>query len=308
MAAGDINWGSYASGVLSDIEKSQGKALFCKATPCGDITIEARDVRRVGDVQIKKLPARVEHLEKVAPDAALVRLKIPANERLQFRAGQYIDILLRDGKRRSFSLAVAPHDDALLELHIRHLQGGVFTDPLFATGKVKDIWRFEGAFGSFYLREESDKPIVFVASGTGFAPIKGIIEHAHHIGSTRPMVLYWGGRRPQDLYMAALAKSWEDAGGQFTFIPVVSDAKPEDHWQGRTGFVHRAVMEDFPDLSGYEVYACGAPIVVDSARRDFVAQCNLPDDAFFADSFTVAAQAEAGFSDAAQSVPAAPAP
>ena len=308
VAAGTIDWGNYASGVLSDVEKAQGKALFCKATPCSDITIEARDVRRAGDVQIKKLPSRVEHLEKVVDDVAIVRLKIPANERLQFRAGQYVDVLLRDGKRRSFSIGVAPHDDALLELHIRHLQGGVFTDPLFATGKVKDIWRFEGPFGSFYLREDSDKPIILVASGTGFAPIKAIIEHAHHVGSSRPMVLYWGGRRPKDLYLSELAKSWEDKGGAFTFIPVISDALPEDNWQGRKGFVHQAVMEDFPDMTGYQVYACGAPIVVDSARRDFVARCKLPDDEFFADSFTVAAEAEAGFGNAAQSMPAVPAP
>jgi CDP-4-dehydro-6-deoxyglucose reductase, E3 len=308
VAAGVIDWGNYAGGVLSEGEKAQGKALFCKAKPCSDITIEARDVRRVGDIQIKILPTRVEQVDKVTDDVAIVRMKVPANQNFQFQAGQYLDVLLAGGKRRSFSLAVAPHDNALLELHIRHLPGGLFTEPLFTTDKVKSIWRVEGPLGSFYLREDSDKPIVFVASGTGFAPIKAIIEHANHMGVTRPMVLYWGGRRPKDLYLAHLAKAWEDKRGTFTFIPVVSDALPEDQWQGRTGFVHKAVMEDFPDLSGYQVYACGAPIVVDSARRDFVNQCKLPEDEFFADSFTIAAEAEAGFSEAAQSVPSAPAP
>ncbi len=290
--SGEIDFGNYAGGVLSEDEKAQGKALFCKATPHGDVTIEARDVRRAGDVQLKKLPARVEHLDKVTEDVAIVRLKIPANERLAFKAGQYLDILMRDGRRRSFSMATAPHDDALLELHIRHLAGGAFTDPLFATGKAKDIWRFEGPFGDFFLREDSDKPIIFVASGTGFAPIKAIIEHANHLGIAREMVLYWGGRRPHDLYLAHLAKAWEEKHAHFTFIPVVSDATQEDAWQGRTGFVHRAVMHDFPDLSGYQVYACGAPIVVDSARSDFIAQCKLPENEFFADSFTVAAETE----------------
>lgn len=289
---GTIDWGNYAGGVLSEGERAQGKALFCKAVPQSDCVVEARDVRRVGDIQLKKLPARVEHLEKVVDDVALVRLKIPANERLQFKAGQYLEVIMRDGRRRSFSLANAPHDDALLELHIRHLPGGAFTDPLFATGKVKDIWRFEGPFGSFFLREESDKPIIFVASGTGFAPIKSIIEHANHVGITRPMVLYWGGRRPKDLYLAHLAKAWEDKYDHFSFIPVVSDALAEDDWRGRTGFVHRAVMEDFPDLSGYQVYACGAPVMVDAARRDFVGHCALPEEEFFADAFTVAAESE----------------
>jgi CDP-4-dehydro-6-deoxyglucose reductase len=278
--------------VLSEGEKAQGRALFCKATPRTDVTIEARDVRRLGDIQLKKLPARVEHLDFVVEDVAIVRLKIPANEKLQFKAGQYLEILMRDGRRRSFSLGNAPHDDSLLELHIRHLKDGAFTEPLFTTGKVKDIWRFEGPHGSFFLREESDKPIIFVASGTGFAPIKSIIEHANHLGLTRPMVLYWGGRRPRDLYLAHLAKAWEEKYEHFTFIPVVSDALPVDDWRGRTGFVHRAVMEDFPDLSGYQVYACGAPIVVDSARRDFTMLCKLPEDEFFADSFTVAAESE----------------
>jgi CDP-4-dehydro-6-deoxyglucose reductase, E3 len=301
--AGHVDYGNYAGAVLSEGEKTIGKALFCKARPLTDVTIEARDVRRMGDIQLKKLPSRVEHLEKVVDDVALVRLKLPANERLQYRAGQYVDILLRDNKRRSFSIANAPHDDALIELHIRHLAGGLFTDPLFATGKAKDIWRFEGPHGSFYLREESDKPIIFVASGTGFAPIKAIIEHANHMGIERPMVLYWGGRRPKDLYMGHLAHAWQQKYSHFTYIPVVSEALPEDAWSGRTGFVHQAVMEDFPDLSGYQVYACGAPIVVDSARADFSARCKLPEEEFFADSFTVAAQAEA-----ASAVPPAPRP
>ncbi len=299
VVSGEVALGSYAGGVLSEGEIAQGKTLFCKATPCGDVTIEARDVRRLGDIALKKLPARVEHLDKVADDVAIVRLKIPANEKLAFHPGQYIEILMRDGRRRSFSLANATHDDALLELHIRHLKNGAFTEPLFTTGKLKDIWRFEGPYGSFFLREESDKPIIFVASGTGFAPIKGIIEHANHLGLTRPMVLYWGGRRPADLYLAHLAKAWEEKYPHFTFIPVVSEAAPEDNWAGRTGFVHRAAMEDFPDMAGHQVYACGAPIVVDSARADFVNQCNLPENEFFADSFTIAAESE---------IPPAPAP
>jgi CDP-4-dehydro-6-deoxyglucose reductase len=155
--------------------------------------------------------------------------------------------------------------------------------------KERDILRFEGPFGTFYLREESQKPIVLVASGTGFAPIKSAIESAFKRGIDRPMTLYWGGRRPKDLYLSALAEQWAAEHPAFKYVPVISDALPEDQWTGRTGFVHRAVMEDFPDLSGHEVYACGVPIMVDSAHKDFVGRCKLPEEAFFADSFTTAA-------------------
>ena len=216
-------------------------------------------------------------------------LKLPANERLQFLAGQYLEFLLRDGSRRSFSMANAPHDDELIQLHVRHVPGGSFTDHVFGKMKERDILRFEGPHGTFFLREDSDKPIVFVASGTGFAPIKSVIEHALAEGVKRPMTLYWGGRRPKDLYLNDLPRKWAAEHPEFRYVPVISDALPEDAWTGRTGFVHRAVMEDFPDLSGHQVYACGVPVMVDAARSDFVARCGLPEDEFYADSFTTQA-------------------
>ena len=189
--------------------------------------------------------------------------------------------------------ACAPHLAEKLELHVRHMPGGRFTDTVFGRAepalKEKDILRFEGPLGTFFLREDSDKPIVLLASGTGFAPIKAVIEHAIHKGIARPMTLYWGGRRPHDLYMNGLCEQWTRELPGFRYVPVISDALAQDGWQGRTGFVHRAVIDDLPDLSGHQVYACGAPIVVDSARRDFCAQCALPSDEFFADSFTSAA-------------------
>jgi CDP-4-dehydro-6-deoxyglucose reductase len=187
-------------------------------------------------------------------------------------------------------MANAPHDAELLQLHVRHVAGGQFTDHVFAKMKERDILRFEGPLGTFFLREESAKPIVFVASGTGFAPIKSIIEEATKKGVTRPMTLYWGGRRPKDLYMHALAQGWA-AQGLLKYVPVASEALPEDGWTGRAGFVHRAVMQDFPDLSGHQVYACGVPVMVDAARKDFTASCRLPEDEFYADSFTTQADA-----------------
>jgi CDP-4-dehydro-6-deoxyglucose reductase, E3 len=293
VITGEVRFSHFQPSTLPELERAQGKALFCVAHPQSDVTIEARDVRKTGDIVVKTMPCRIEHLDRVADDVMIVRLKLPTSERLQFRAGQYMEFLLKDGARRSFSMANAPHDDALMELHIRHTPGGLFTDRVFGVNqplKVREILRFEGPHGSFFLRDESTKPIIFLASGTGFAPIKAIIEHMIYTGNTRKAVLYWGGRRPRDLYLNHLAKSWAAKyADQFSYVPVVSDATLEDEWRGRTGFVHRAVMEDFADLSGHQVYACGAPIVVDSARKEFVAQRNLSEDDFFADSFTLAA-------------------
>jgi len=284
LLEGQLDYGVYQRKALPDEEKAAGKALFCQAKPLTDIVIEARTIGAAKDIQVKTLPCRIQKMERRADDVMVLGLKLPANERLQFLAGQYIEFLLKDGKRRSFSMANPPHADELIELHVRHVAGGQFTDHVFGKMKERDILRFEGPLGTFFLREDSDKPVVLVASGTGFAPIKAIVEHALHKGIKRPMTLYWGGRRPKDLYMDALAKTWP-----IQYVPVISDALAEDAWTGRTGFVHRAVMEDFPDLSDYQVYACGVPIMVDSARRDLVQRCKLPETEFYADSFTTQA-------------------
>jgi CDP-4-dehydro-6-deoxyglucose reductase len=289
IVSGEVDYGSYQAKALSDAEKAEGKALFCQAKPLSDLVIEARTVGAAKDIPVKTLPCRVQKLERLAEDVIVLELKLPANERLQFLPGQYIEFLLRDGSRRSFSMANAPEEDELIQLHVRHVPGGQFTDHVFGKMKERDILRFEGPHGTFFLREDSQKPIVFVASGTGFAPIKAILEHALRKGVARPMTLYWGGRRPKDLYLNELPVKWASEHANFKYVPVISDALPEDGWTGRAGFVHRAVMQDFPDLSGHQVYACGVPVMVDSARRDFIAQCKLPEDEFYADSFTTQA-------------------
>jgi len=289
LVAGEVDYGSYQVRALTDLEKSQCRVLLCQARPLTDVTLEARTVGGAGDIPLRTLPCRVQKLERVADDVIILTLKLPANERLQFLAGQYLEFLLKDGTRRSFSMANAPHEDEFLQLHVRHVPGGQFTDHVFGKMKERDILRFEGPHGTFFLREDSPKPVVFVASGTGFAPIKAVLEHAFRKEIARPMVLYWGGRRPKDLYLDALARRWAAEHGNFRYVPVISDALPEDGWTGRTGFVHRAVMQDVPDLSGHQVYACGVPIMVDSARKDFVEQCRLPEDEFYADSFTTQA-------------------
>jgi CDP-4-dehydro-6-deoxyglucose reductase len=289
IVSGSVDYGHYHARVLTEDERAHGKALFCQARPLGELVIECRTIGAAKDLAVRLLPCRVHKLDKVADDVVIVQLKLPANERLQFLAGQYIDFLLKGGERRSFSMANPPHADELIELHIRHVPGGSFTDHVFGKMKERDILRLEGPLGSFFLREDSTKPIVLVASGTGFAPIKSIIESAFHRKVERPMVLYWGGRRPKDLYLNALAQKWALEHRHFRSVPVASEARPEDAWSGRSGFVHRAVMQDLPDLSGTQVYACGVPAMIDAARRDFITQCQLPEDEFYADSFTTAA-------------------
>ncbi|MBN3755379.1 CDP-6-deoxy-delta-3,4-glucoseen reductase [Paraburkholderia sp. Tr-20389] len=289
VVGGEVEQRAHSSSALSNDEKTRGMALLCCATACTDLEIEIREVTGIGDVQIKKLPCRVNAIERMADDVVVLKLQLPANERLQYMAGQYLEFILKDGKRRSYSMANAPHTEGPIELHIRHMPGGAFTDHVFNTMKERDILRFEAPLGTFFLREESDKPIVLLASGTGFAPLKAIVEHAAFKNITRPMTLYWGARRKKDLYMMELAEQWAREIPNFKFVPVLSEPDADDAWTGRTGFVHRAVIEDLPDLSAYQVYACGAPVMVESAQRDFTQHHRLPEDEFYADSFTSAA-------------------
>ena len=286
---GEFEYGDAQANALSEAEKSAGLALFCCARPLSDLAIECREVGLQGGIQPRILPCRVERKEQLAPDVMVMYLKLPANERLQFLPGQYVEFLMKDGARRAFSLANAPYDDQTLELHLRLIPGGKFTEYVFNEMPEKAILRFEGPFGTFTLREDSDKPIIFIAGGTGFAPIKGIIEHALHHQIKRDMVLYWGALARQDLYLPQLPQQWTGEHANIRFVPVLSEPKPEDAWSGRTGLVHQAVMEDFPDLASYQVYCCGAPAMVEAAHRDLIAH-GLPEDEFFSDAFTFAAK------------------
>jgi CDP-4-dehydro-6-deoxyglucose reductase len=286
ILSGTVTHGPHQSKALSEAEEAQGFVLTCCASATSDVVLESRQVTPEGALPIKKMPTRVTLLEKMSPDVMRLHLQMPANEPLAYHAGQYIEFLLQGGLRRSYSMANAPHlIGGGMELHLRHMPGGKFTDQVFSTLKERDILRIEGPFGSFYLREGSTKPLIFLASGTGFAPLKALIEHMQFKGITRPVTLYWGGRRPQDLYMDDWVKAKLLEMPNLRYVPVVSDALPEDGWSGRTGFVHQAVLHDTPDLSGFQVYACGAPIVVESAQRDYL-KAGLPQDEFFADSFT----------------------
>jgi CDP-4-dehydro-6-deoxyglucose reductase len=284
LLSGEVDHGSTRPSALTEQDEAQGYALFCQAVPLTDLSIEVREIGAAKDIVVKTLPCRVMEKRLLAEDVAELKLKLPASERLQFLAGQYIDVLLKDGRRRSFSLANPPHHDEFLELHVRHVPGGYFTDHVFHDMKEKALLRIEGPLGSFFLREESDRPIILVGGGTGFAPLKGILEHAFEIGIDRPMHLYWGARAKADLYLDALPRAWAEQHSGFQYTPVLSDPATGDDWPGRIGFVHEAVAADHPDLSGYEVYMSGPPPMIDSAKRAF-AERGLPEEQLFYDSF-----------------------
>jgi len=301
LVEGELVHRAHSASALTAADKAVGFALFCSSFPRGDVVTEARELTGFGDIPVRKMPARIAKIERPTSDVAIIRLQLPANERLQFRAGQYLDFILKDGARRQYSMASAPHADGFIELHVRHTPGGVFTDRLFGTleppVKERDILRIEAPLGTFFLREESERPIVLLAGGTGFAPLKAIAEHVFHQGinrgesgnPARNVHLYWGARSKSDLYMNDLPALWLREQPNFSYTPVLSEPQPGDAWSGRTGLVHRAVMDDMPDLSSFQVYACGAPVMVDAARRDFVGQCGLPAEEFFSDAFTTQA-------------------
>lgn len=303
VVSGEFDHGSAPIGTLPQDQRDAGMALFCCARPLSDLVVAAKVITAGKDIQVKTMPCRVQRLERLAPDVIALQLKLPTNERLQFLAGQYIEILLKDGQRRAFSLANAPYDDELLQLHIRLVPGGRFTEHVFNAMKEREMLRFEGPHGSFFLREDTSKPIILLAGGTGFAPIKSLVEYAIHSKIKRPMQLYWGARDRAGLYLPDLPLQWAAGHAHIGYVPVLSEPTADDAWDGRTGLVHQAVLADHADLSGYQVYACGAPAMIDAARRDFTAR-GLPEDEFYADAFTFAADT-ADMADTANTAAAA---
>jgi CDP-4-dehydro-6-deoxyglucose reductase len=287
LVSGKVMHDDYQGSAMTVAELAAGNTLLCCARPLEDIVVECREVGGLTGIKPRILPARVAKKEQLSHDVIALHLQLPASERLHFLAGQYIEFILKDGKRRAFSLANAPHDSEFIELHIRVIPGGQFGEYVANELQEKAILRLEAPFGNFFLREDSNKPIIFVAGGTGFAPVKGIIEHMLFNNIQRDIILYRGARVAEDLYMHELCEKWAEFTPHLSYIPVLSEPVAGDNWQGRTGLVHQAVLDDIKDLNAYQAYVCGAPIMCEVAHTSFVAQ-GLNADEFFSDAFTFA--------------------
>lgn len=273
---------------LSASARAQHAVLLCQAVPTADLLIEAREVPSVEDIARRRLDVEVAAKWPLAPDVIGLRLlPAPSEGRLQWLPGQYLDVLLEDGRRRPFSIASGPQADGTIELHVRHVAGGGFTSWVCDTLAVGDRLRIEGPLGTFVPREDAERPMIFMAGGTGFAPVKAIVEHFLALGTRRTMEVYWGARSGDDLYLRARAERWAREAPHLCFHAVVSDPEEAARAAAREGLVHEAVLEDHPDLSGHDVYMSGPPAMIDAGRQLFI-EAGLPEARLYYDSFDYA--------------------
>lgn len=284
VLSGETSYDTKALRALAKKEFESGKTLFCQACASSDLEIKVREITKSTEVEVKTLPCRIESMQLLTHDVMRLRLKLPETERLQFLAGQYLEFLLKDGKRRAFSIASAPNNDAYIELHIRHVPDGHFGDFVFDGLKEKTLMRIEGPLGSYYLREDSDRPIILIAGGTGFAPIKGMLEHAFYTSMTRQIHVFCGVRSKRDLYMDEMMQLLVPQYENLKYTPVLSEPRDEDKWQGETGFVHESVLAKYSDLSGFDVYLSGPPAMVKTGMDAFY-EIGLPETQIYSDSF-----------------------
>jgi NAD(P)H-flavin reductase/ferredoxin len=284
MIGGDVEMSGYQPSALSEDERRAGRVLLCCARALSDVEFETEEHAAARGATIELYETRVERLEPLAHDVMLVALRLAEDRTIAYEAGQYVEIVLDDGARRPYSFTGPSGSTGLIELQVRRVPGGRFTGMAFDSLRVGDSLRVEGPFGSFVLHEPSDKPLIFVAGATGFAPVKSLLEQSFVLGIERPLYLYWGVRHRRDFYLIDLPQRWSREHANFHFVPVLSEPEPEDRWEGRTGLVHEAILADFPDLSGFSVYACGSVNMVNAARPAMLAQ-GLAGDACFSDAF-----------------------
>jgi NAD(P)H-flavin reductase/ferredoxin len=285
LLAGEIDPGPYQPSALTDEARARGELLLCCASALSDVEIELEPGAALRERAWPLLPASVTALTPLAHDVMQVELTLEGEHTMAFEAGQYVNVVLPDGARRSYSFTEPSGVVSRIRLHIRRVPGGRFSRQVFDSMRVGDRLTIEGPLGEFVLHEPSDKPLIFVAGATGFAPVKSLLEEAFRRGIGRPLYLYWGARKRRDLYLVELPERWMREHPNFRFVPVLSEADDEDAWSGRTGLVHEAILEDFPDLSGCEVYACGSLQMVRTARPAFLAQ-GLAEGSCFSDALT----------------------
>ena len=298
VLAGETHYPDGPPLALTALEVESGETLLCRAVPRGDLTLDAKEITAMAKLRVKVMTCRVARMEKLAHDVMALYLRLPAVERMQFLPGQYIDVLLAQNHRRSFSLANPPHDDALLELHVRNVPGGVFSQEVFGQLHEGSLLRIQGPLGTFFLREHSHRPMVMMAGGTGYAPIQAILRHLFERDCKRDLVFYWGARAARDLYAHERLQEWTRRHPRFHYVPVLSEPQPDDAWTGRTGFVHDAVLADLADLSRHDIYLSGPPPMVQAARAAFPAHGARAQN-MYSDSFDFPAEVRAALEVAA---------
>lgn len=288
LVSGQVDLGDVHPAYLNEADRAAGYVHLCQASALSDVTLDVKELEGLAGVTVKKVPCRIAKIERAAPDVVILHLRLPMNENMMFVAGQHVEFILPGDVRRTYSIATKPSVDGVcaLEVHIRQVPGGLFSEQMLNAMKERELMKFEGPLGSFHLRD-SDRPAVLIAGGTGFAPMKSMLEHVFERGvhKRRAVSLYWGARTRKDLYQLEVAERWAAERPEFRFVPVLSQATADCGWSGREGLVHEAVLQDLPNLAGVEIYACGAPGMIDACRRDFIGLAGLPDASFFADAF-----------------------
>ncbi|MGH8378971.1 MAG: CDP-6-deoxy-delta-3,4-glucoseen reductase [Gammaproteobacteria bacterium] len=292
LISGEVQYPGGPPLALTALDMRQGEVLLCRAVPLSDLELDAQEISAGADLAVRTLPCRIARMQRLNHDVEALYLKLPAVERMSFLPGHYIDVLLPDGHRRSFSLANPPHDDSLLELHVRHVPGGRFTTEVFEKLHEGALLQIQGPLGRFFLREDRARPILMMAGGAGFAPFKAMLRHSFEQGPPRSIVLYWGARAKRDLYADALVQKWVASQPNFSYVPVLSEPLPSDCWSGRTGFVHETLLADHADLSGYDIYISGPPPMIEAARKTFSVHGADP-QRIFSDSFDYAPEVRA---------------
>ncbi len=282
---GEVHYPFHFPLALEKSDFAEGCALLCQAEPIEDLVIQVREIEAVRDIQIRMLPARVLEKEFMADNVVRLRLRLPAGQRLQFLAGQYIDVLLSGGKRRAFSIASCPSLESEIELHIRHVEGGDFTGHVFDELEERDILRLEGPQGNFFVRnDQPERPMIMMGGGTGFAPLKSMLENLLEQGDRRPIHLYWGARTAQELYLDELPKKWAQDHAHIHYKKAISEPGSDLEAGGFAGFVHEAVIANHEDLSEFDVYMSGPPAMIEAAKREFT-EHGVQEDRLFYDSF-----------------------
>jgi len=270
---------SNSSEGISDQELQSGYVLTCAAIPESDILLEASYFPELQGIEPRIHPCKIESIEFPAEDVAILKVRLAPGDQIKYLPGQYVEFVEKEF-RRSYSIANIKETFAGLEFHIKRIPNGKFSEKIFDLANKNDLLRFKGPIGTFYYRD-NQSPVILIAGGTGFAPIKAIIEYMMTYDVRREIYLYWGASTTDGFY-SELPVVWKDKIKNFKFIPVYSGDHSE--WEGRRGLVHEAVLEDFKDLSKFDVYACGSPDMIKIIKEKFVL-CGLDYSRLYEDSF-----------------------